>query len=179
MQKNLGWSTREVAELAGTTLKTVRHYHDIGLLEEPVAGMLMAAAPLGTLAGVTVFARYVSSRARLTLLGPLAILTSVPLVFAAFEPGVAGSVVLWTLIGVFSAYQVTANAEFVRAVPDHRRRQAVGLAGSGVIPAQGLGIAAGGLLAELSDPATAIAIVGVAGILAAVPIAVAWRTMTR
>ncbi|MBL7255497.1 helix-turn-helix domain-containing protein [Paractinoplanes lichenicola] len=30
-----GWSTRELAELAGTTLKTVRHYHRIGLLEEP------------------------------------------------------------------------------------------------------------------------------------------------
>lgn len=31
----MGWSTRQVAELAGTTLKTVRHYHKIGLLEEP------------------------------------------------------------------------------------------------------------------------------------------------
>ncbi|GAB3047568.1 MerR family transcriptional regulator [Sediminivirga luteola] len=31
----MGWSTREVAKLAGTTLRTVRHYHDIGLLEEP------------------------------------------------------------------------------------------------------------------------------------------------
>ncbi|WP_229403291.1 MerR family transcriptional regulator [Micromonospora okii] len=30
-----GWSTRELAEIAGTTLKTVRHYHQIGLLEEP------------------------------------------------------------------------------------------------------------------------------------------------
>ncbi|WP_103529565.1 MerR family transcriptional regulator [Streptomyces sp. SM12] len=29
------WSTREVAELAGTTLKAVRHYHEVGLLEEP------------------------------------------------------------------------------------------------------------------------------------------------
>ena len=29
------WSTRELAELAGTTLKTVRHYHRIGLLDEP------------------------------------------------------------------------------------------------------------------------------------------------
>ncbi|MFD5893162.1 MerR family transcriptional regulator [Streptomyces sp. NPDC060366] len=29
------WSTREIAELAGTSLRTVRHYHDIGLLEEP------------------------------------------------------------------------------------------------------------------------------------------------
>ncbi|SIR62996.1 helix-turn-helix domain-containing protein [Williamsia sterculiae] len=31
----MGWSTRELAELTGTTIKTVRHYHDIGLLDEP------------------------------------------------------------------------------------------------------------------------------------------------
>jgi DNA-binding transcriptional MerR regulator len=30
-----GWSTRELAEIAGTTLKAVRHYHRIGLLPEP------------------------------------------------------------------------------------------------------------------------------------------------
>ncbi|MEJ8280879.1 MerR family transcriptional regulator [Pseudonocardia spirodelae] len=29
------WSTREVAELAGTSLRAVRHYHDVGLLAEP------------------------------------------------------------------------------------------------------------------------------------------------
>lgn len=31
----MGWSTRELAELAGTTIKAVRHYHEHGLLEEP------------------------------------------------------------------------------------------------------------------------------------------------
>jgi DNA-binding transcriptional MerR regulator len=31
----VAWSTREVAELAGTSLRAVRHYHDVGLLEEP------------------------------------------------------------------------------------------------------------------------------------------------
>ncbi|ATO12458.1 MerR family transcriptional regulator [Micromonospora sp. WMMA2032] len=31
----MGWSTREIAQLAGTTLRAVRHYHDIGLLTEP------------------------------------------------------------------------------------------------------------------------------------------------
>ncbi|MBW5421208.1 MerR family transcriptional regulator [Streptomyces sp. BG9H] len=31
----MAWSTRQLAELAGTTTKTVRHYHDLGLLEEP------------------------------------------------------------------------------------------------------------------------------------------------
>lgn len=29
------WSTREVADLAGTTVNTVRHYHRAGLLDEP------------------------------------------------------------------------------------------------------------------------------------------------
>ncbi|MGW1743254.1 MerR family transcriptional regulator [Nocardia sp. NPDC001965] len=29
------WSTRQLAELAGTSVRAVRHYHDIGLLEEP------------------------------------------------------------------------------------------------------------------------------------------------
>nr|WP_245240943.1 MerR family transcriptional regulator [Streptomyces spiramenti] len=31
----VAWSTSQLAELAGTTLKTVRHYHKVGLLEEP------------------------------------------------------------------------------------------------------------------------------------------------
>ncbi|GAA4208690.1 MerR family transcriptional regulator [Streptosporangium oxazolinicum] len=29
------WSTRELAQLAGTTVNTVRHYHRLGLLDEP------------------------------------------------------------------------------------------------------------------------------------------------
>lgn len=31
----MAWSTRELAELAGTTVNTVRHYHRLGLLDEP------------------------------------------------------------------------------------------------------------------------------------------------
>ncbi|MBF4994821.1 MerR family transcriptional regulator [Arthrobacter gandavensis] len=31
----MSWSTRELADLAGTTVNTVRHYHRLGLLEEP------------------------------------------------------------------------------------------------------------------------------------------------
>ncbi|WP_258017589.1 MerR family transcriptional regulator [Streptomyces noursei] len=32
----MAWSTREIAELAGTSLRAVRHYHEVGLLDEPV-----------------------------------------------------------------------------------------------------------------------------------------------
>jgi DNA-binding transcriptional MerR regulator len=31
----VAWSTRELADLAGTTLNTVRHYHSLGLLDPP------------------------------------------------------------------------------------------------------------------------------------------------
>lgn len=31
----MAWSTRQIAELAGTTVNTVRHYHETGLLDEP------------------------------------------------------------------------------------------------------------------------------------------------
>jgi DNA-binding transcriptional MerR regulator len=31
----VAWSTREIAELAGTSLRAVRHYHQVGLLAEP------------------------------------------------------------------------------------------------------------------------------------------------
>lgn len=31
----MAWSTREIAELTGTSLRAVRHYHEVGLLEEP------------------------------------------------------------------------------------------------------------------------------------------------
>lgn len=31
----MAWSTRELAERAGTTVNTIRHYHRLGLLEEP------------------------------------------------------------------------------------------------------------------------------------------------
>ncbi|WP_202963987.1 MerR family transcriptional regulator [Actinoplanes friuliensis] len=32
---DVAWSTRELADLAGTTVNTIRHYHRLGLLEEP------------------------------------------------------------------------------------------------------------------------------------------------
>jgi DNA-binding transcriptional MerR regulator len=31
----VAWSTRDLAELAGTTVKSVRYYHQLGLLDEP------------------------------------------------------------------------------------------------------------------------------------------------
>ena len=34
----MSWSTQELADLAGTTVNTIRHYHRVGLLEQPDRG---------------------------------------------------------------------------------------------------------------------------------------------
>lgn len=44
----MGWSTPQLAELAGTSLRTVRHYHEVGLLDAPTdLPPEMAVAPDG------------------------------------------------------------------------------------------------------------------------------------
>lgn len=35
----MAWSTRQLAELSGTTVNTVRHYHHVGVLEVPERGL--------------------------------------------------------------------------------------------------------------------------------------------
>jgi predicted MFS family arabinose efflux permease len=84
-------------------------------------------------------------------------------------------VALLAVSGVFSAYQVTAGATFVRLVPDEQRGQALGFARSGLVAAQGIGVAGGGLLATATgSPTTAIAVAGIAGVALALTATTAW-----
>ncbi|MEK8143946.1 MFS transporter [Streptomyces sp. M10(2022)] len=112
---------------------------------------------------------------RRRLLGPLAIAANVPLLGYWFGPGVGAAALLLLVSGVCSAYQITAGATFVLLTPAGRRGQALGLARSGLIAMQGIGVAAGGLAAELSgSSADTIGAAGFIGVLCAVPAALAW-----
>jgi predicted MFS family arabinose efflux permease len=139
------------------------------------AGLLLAAHPAGlVLGGFGV--RWLSPARRLALLAPLAVGAVTPLLLFALQPGLLVAVVLLLLSGACGAYQITASATFMRAVPDAHRGQAFGLAGSGLIAVQGLGVALGGLLAQaLGSVALAIALAGAAGLLAGLLAAAAWR----
>ncbi|HET8642960.1 MAG TPA: MFS transporter [Pseudonocardiaceae bacterium] len=154
----------------------VPYTHDEIHAGPAAAGLLLAAVPAGTVIGAFVLGRFVAPERRLRLLGPLAVLTTAPLMAFVLRPGLIPAILLLLAVGLFSAYQVTAGATFMRIVPDAGRGQAFGLAGSGVIAAQGLGLAAGGLLASvLGSVAVTIAVAGAAGTLLAVPAATAWR----
>ncbi|MGF1342523.1 MFS transporter [Streptomyces flavovirens] len=139
-------------------------------------GLLLAAHPAGMVVGAALLGRTaVGDDWRRRLLGPLAIGANVPLILYWAGPGVGGAVLLLVLSGVCSAYQITAGATFVLLTPVDQRGQALGLARSGLIAMQGIGVASGGLATELSGSSAAtIAGTGLLGTLCAVLVAVAW-----
>ncbi len=139
-------------------------------------GWLLAIEAAAMVAGAFLLVRFVPIDTRLRLLGPLAVLTIVPLIGYAVHPGLAAALVLLALSGMFAAYQVTVGATFMERVPDEQRGQAYGIARSALIAVQGLGVVAGGLVAELTGSVSGtIAIAGVVGTLVAVPVAISWH----
>jgi MFS family permease len=141
-----------------------------------VVGLLMAADPLGSVLGVWLFVRFVPPERRARLIGVLAVAAGAPLLFTALVPAVPVTLLLWGVSGMAStAYVMQAQACFVRATPAAIRGRAIGVAASGIVAGQGVAVLAGGLLADLWTPSTAIAVCGGVGVLVAVVGAVAWR----
>lgn len=141
-------------------------------------GLLLAANPLGSVIGMLFLARFVTADTRLRLLAPLAVATSLVLLPTALAPGIAWSLVWWTLAGLFSAHDMITLSTYQRNVPDHVRGQALGFAAAGIRGAQGIGVLLTGALAELVPPAQVIGLSAAAGVLAAVLAARAWQHAT-
>jgi MFS family permease len=142
----------------------------------PVAtGLVLASTVASTTILIPLFSRFVRERQRASLMGPLAVLTCGTLVLTALQPGLAASVVLFSLSAAFGVYQIAANTAFVVRVPNERRSQAFGIASMGVIVGQGLAFMAAGAAAEVITPAAVIAIGGVIGAVVAIVLTLRWR----
>lgn len=126
-------------------------------------GWLLAASPAGNVVGALLISRCVRPELRAGLLGPLAVAAGLPLMLCAFHPGLALTLALWALAGVCSAYQVPLVAEYIEAVPHRRRGQAMGLASAALLAVQGVGLLAGGALAQGVGVVPTIAFSGVFG----------------
>jgi predicted MFS family arabinose efflux permease len=140
-------------------------------------GLLMASMPAGTALGTALFFRLANSADRNRLMGPLAIATPVPLALCWVGPGLVASLALWFLSGLFCAYIAQVFAVFARAVPDDRRGQAVGIAGSGNLAVQGIGVLVGGLISNVWSPAVAVGMAGLIAVAAAVALSAQWRAV--
>jgi MFS family permease len=134
-----------------------------------VAGVFLAAQPVGAVAGSLVLSRLLSPARRERTLAPLAVLALAPLLVFVARPAMALTAALLVVSGFGSAYQMLANAVFVPLVPAAHRAQAFGLAVAGLVAGQGIGIAVAGVLAEAASPAYVIAGAGAVG-LAALPV---------
>jgi predicted MFS family arabinose efflux permease len=142
----------------------------------PIAtGLVVASTALGTAIAMPLFTRSVRPRQRLNWMGPLAVLTCGSLVLTALRPGLAASLVIFSLSAAFGVYQNAANTAFVVRLPNERRAQAFGIASMGVIVGQGAAFVAAGAAAEVVSPAAVIAIGGGIGAVVALVLTLRWR----
>ena len=145
----------------------------------PIAtGLVLASTVFATTIVTPLFSRFVRDRQRLALMGPLAVLTCATLVLTALQPGLAVSLVIFSLSAAFGSYQIAANTAFVIRVPNERRSQAFGLANMGVVVGQGAAFVAAGAAAVVISPAAVIAISGAIGAVIAVVLTFQWRRVS-
>ena len=142
----------------------------------PIAtGVVLASTVFSTMVATPLFTRFVRPRRRLAWMGPLAVLSCVTLVLTALRPGLAASLVIFSLSAAFAVYQIAANTAFVVRVPNERRAQAFGIANMGVIVGQGAAFVAAGAAAEVVAPAVVIAVGGGIGAIVGFVLTLRWR----
>jgi Major Facilitator Superfamily len=138
-------------------------------------GLVLASTVFATTIATPLFTRFIRARQRLSLMGPLAVLTCATLVLTALRPGLAASLVIFSLSAAFGVYQIAANTAFVVRVPNERRAQAFGIANMGVIVGQGAAFVAAGAAAEVVAPAVVIAVGGGIGAIVGLVLTLRWR----
>jgi predicted MFS family arabinose efflux permease len=137
-------------------------------------GLLMAAMPLGVVIGSFAFGRLFTPSGRVRIMGWLAMASCAPLIGSAFSPPLWVVLVLWCLAGAGEAYQLAAAAAFVQNLTPSARARAFGLAQSGLLAVQGLGILAGGAVANVTGAPMAVGLAGMLGLCAAAVLAMSW-----
>ena len=146
-------------------------------------GLLLAANPLGATIGGLVIVRLIPPDRRERLVVPLVVLTLAPVLFAGLVAllGGPGGMPFATVLGLLflsglaSSWVIPLNVSFVQAVPSAYRGRAFGVAVSGLYGVQGIGALAAGLAAEGLPPSGVVALSGGLGLIAVLPVLLAFR----
>jgi MFS family permease len=132
------------------------------------AGLILAASALGASLGAVLFSRLVAPGRRRHWMSPLAVAScGFPMLFV-FRPALPESVVILTVGGLFTCYQLAASSAFVRGTPASQRSQAFGIAQGGLSLGQGAAMIAAGWAAQHYSPSGVITVCGVLGVIAAI-----------
>jgi MFS family permease len=130
--------------------------------------------PVGVVAGSFAFGRLFTPSGRIRMMGWLAMASCAPLIGSAFSPPLWVVLLLWSLAGAGEAYQLAAAAAFVQNLTPSARARAFGLAQSGLLAVQGLGILAGGAVANVTGAPVAVGLAGMLGLCAAAVLSMSW-----
>jgi predicted MFS family arabinose efflux permease len=137
-----------------------------GLGHPGAAGLMLASAAIGLGVGDLVVGRFVPPRRRARLTPALALLTGLPLLLFALGPGVVAACLLMGTATCGLSYELTVQQRLADTAPRDIQGQTMGLANTGLMTGQALGIAAAGALAEFVAPGRVAALCGAATIVA-------------
>jgi len=138
-----------------------------------LGGLLMAAPILGAVAGLVMVGRWQPERQNSRMI-VMALLMPLPLIGTMFAPPVPITWLLWFGCGVLQAFMLPLQSTFSLIVPAHMRGRVFGLGGALSVAASGVAFLVAGLLAELTSPASAVAMIAVGSLFAIIVLAVRW-----
>ena len=138
-----------------------------------LGGLLMAAPILGAVAGLVMVGRWQPERQNSRMI-VMALLMPLPLIGTMFAPPVLITWLLWFGCGVLQAFMLPLQSTFSLIVPAHMRGRVFGLGGALSVAASGVAFLVAGLLAELTSPASAVAMIAVGSLFAIIVLAVRW-----
>ncbi|WP_395103522.1 MFS transporter [Actinomadura sp. SCN-SB] len=140
------------------------------------AGLLLAVAALGMLAGDTLAGRFIPPRWRPRLGPSLRLLLGVPYLVFAFDPGPVVAAVAVFVASIGYSASLLLQERLMAITPDDLQGQALGLHSSGTLAFQGIAAALAGTVAQHTSPATGIVAMAVASIAVTLALAPGLRT---
>lgn len=129
------------------------------------AGLLLASAALGMLAGDTLTGRFVPTRLRSRLGAPLRLLLAAPYLVFALRPALPVALTAVALASVGFAASLLLQERLIALTPPELNGHALGLHTSGMLTMQGVGAVLAGTLAQATSPTTAMTVLAAASVL--------------
>jgi MFS family permease len=142
------------------------------------AGLLLAAMTAGAAAGLLGWTRLVPPGTLSQFAALLALTACAMLVPFAFSPPLGPALALLAASGIYAGYIPSVASSLFGAVPAEHRGKVSGVVGAGMDLGQGVMILVAGAVAQRLSASVTIAIIGAAGTVVAVPLALAWRRVS-
>jgi predicted MFS family arabinose efflux permease len=143
------------------------------------AGLLLALAAVGMLAGDTLTGRFVPRRWRERLGVPLCLLLAAPYLIFALHPALPLAVAAVVLASIGYSASLLLQERLMALTPEELSGHALGLHSSGMLTMQGVGAALAGAVAQRTSPSTAMAVMAAASVAVTLVLAPGLRPVRR